>query len=64
MASKQDENDSSVDPVVSGTRSPPSVSGLEMLRARSRPHKVDAAALLDYIRADKWTWARWNEVYV
>ena len=62
MASKQDENDSSVDPVVSGTRSPPPVSGLEMLHARSRLHKVDAAALLDYIRADKWTWARWNEV--
>jgi hypothetical protein len=52
MASRQDENDSSVDPVVSGTRSPPSVSGLEMLRARSRPRKVDAAELLDYIRAD------------
>ena len=62
MASKQDENDSSVDPVVSGTRSPPPVSGLEMLHARSKPHKVDAAALLDYIRADKWTWARWKEV--
>jgi hypothetical protein len=33
-----------------------------MLRVRSRPHKADATELLDYIRADKWTWARWGEI--
>ena len=62
MASKHGENDSSVDPVVLGTHPPARVSGLEMLRARSRTREIDAAELLHYIRADKWTWTRWKEV--
>jgi hypothetical protein len=42
MAGKQGDDDSSINPVVLGTQPPATVSGREMLRARSRTREIDA----------------------